>query len=336
MRRSLTLLLALALVLPLAASPAPAAEDKLVVYTAYEENELKTFWEQFKKDLPDLAAKAQYIRASTGPIMARAEAEKANPQADVIWGVFNDYLTGAALKGLLEPYVAKESQAIPARFKHPENQWQGVTLLAVGFAVNKKKMEELKLTPPRSWADLLDPKYKGHIVMSNPSTSGTAYLLLASHAARLGEDRMWRYYDALDKNLAQVTKSGGAPGRMAVSGETPIGVALGYEVEVAKRQGAGIDVIYPSDGIAWTFEGNAIVKGAKNPQNARRFLDWAVSKSAMAAYAEWRGAAVTRPDVAVSGPKLTEMNLIAIDFVKAGDPAYKDRLVKRWLEKYSR
>lgn len=336
MRRSLTLLLALALVLPLGASVAPAAEDKLVIYTAYEENELKTFWEQFKKDLPDLAAKAQYIRGSTGPTMARVEAERANPQADVIWGVFNDYLTGAATKGLLERYAAKESQAIPARFRHPENLWQGVTLLAVGFAVNKKKMEELKLTPPRSWADLLDPKYKGHIVMSNPSTSGTAYLLLASHAARLGEDRMWQYYDALDKNLAQVTKSGGAPGRMAVSGETPIGVALGYEVEVAKKQGAGIDVIYPTDGIAWTFEGNALVKGAKNPQNARRFLDWAVSKSAMAAYAEWRGAAVTRPDVAVSGPKLTEMSLIAIDFVKAGDPAYKDRLVKRWLEKYSR
>jgi len=105
---------------------------------------------------------------------------------------------------------------------------------------------------------------------------------------------------------------------------------------VAKKQGAGIDVVYPTDGIAWTFEGNALVKGAKNPQNARRFLDWAVSPSAMAAYAEWRGAAVTRGDVALSGPKLTEMNLINIDFVKAGDPQYKDRLVKRWLEKYSR
>jgi iron(III) transport system substrate-binding protein len=336
MRRAPALVLALALLGWLAPAPAPAAEEKLVIYTAYEENELKTFWERFKKDLPDLAAKAQYIRGSTGPTMARVEAEKANPQADVIWGVFNDYVTGAALKGLLEPYVAKDSQAIPARFKHPENMWQGATLLAVGFAVNRKKMEELKLTPPRSWADLLDPRYKGHIVMSNPSTSGTAYLLLASHAARLGEDKMWQYYDALDKNLAQVTKSGGAPGRMAVSGETPIGVALGYEVEVAKKQGAGIDVVYPTDGIAWTFESNALVKGAKNPQNARRFLDWAISPSAMAAYAEWRGAAVTRGDVALSGPRLTEMNLINIDFVKAGDPPYKDRLVKRWLEKYSR
>jgi len=336
MRRLLLLLLAGVLALPLAAPPADTAEDRLVVYTAYEENELKTFWEQFKKDLPDLAAKASYIRGSTGPTIARLEAEKANPQADVVWGVFNDYMTGAATKGLLEPYAAREASAIPARFKHPDNMWQGVTLLTVAFAVNQKKMAELKLPPPRSWADLIDPKYKGHVVMSNPSTSGTAYLLLASHVARLGEDRMWQYYDALDKNLSQVTKSGGAPGRMAASGETPIGVALAYEVEVAKKQGAPIDVIWPSDGVPWTFEANGLVKGAKNPQNARRFLDWAVAKSAMASYAEWRGTGITRADVPVSGPKITEMKLIDLDFVKAGDPQYKERLVKRWQEKYSK
>jgi len=336
MRPSLPLVLALALLVPATSWPAGAAEDKLVIYTAYEENELKTFWEQFTKDLPDLAAKAAYIRGSTGPTLARVEAEKANPQADVIWGVFNDYLTGAAAKGLLDAYAAKESQAIPARFKHPGSMWQGVTLLTVAFAVNQKKMAELRLPPPRSWADLLDPKYKGHIVMSNPSTSGTAYLLLASHAARLGEDKMWQYYEALDRNLSQVTKSGGAPGRMAASGETPIGIALAYEVEVAKTQGAPIDVIYPTDGVAWTFEGNALVRGAKHPENARRFLDWAVSTSAMTAYASWRGAGITRPDVPVSGQKILDMNLINTDFVKAGDPVYKDRLVKRWLEKFSR
>jgi iron(III) transport system substrate-binding protein len=336
MRRLLPILLSLMILALSAAPPADTAEDRLVIYTAFEENELKTFWEQFKKDLPDLAAKASYIRGSTGPTIARLEAEKANPQADVVWGVFNDYMTGAAKKGLLEPYAAKDSSAIAARFKHPENMWQGVTLLTVAFAVNQKKMAELKLTPPRSWAELIDPKYKGHIVMSNPSTSGTAYLLLASHAARVGEDRMWEYYDALDKNLSQVTKSGGAPGRMAASGETPIGIALAYEVEVAKKQGAPIDVIWPSDGVPWTFEGNGLVKGAKNPQNAKRFLDWAVSKTAMASYAEWRGTGITRSDMQVSGPKITDMKLIDIDFVKAGDPQYKERLVKRWQEKYAK
>jgi iron(III) transport system substrate-binding protein len=131
-----------------------------------------------------------------------------------------------------------------------------------------------------------------------------------------------------------VTKSGGAPGRMAASGETPIGIALAYEVEMAKKQGAPVDIIFPSDGVAWTFEGDALVKGAKNPQNAKRFLDWAVSKSAMEAYAKWRGTAITRPDVAVSGPKVTELNLINVDFVRAAEE--KERLVKKWLEKFSR
>ncbi len=334
MRRLLMFLLAVVLVLSGAPSPVSAAEEKLVIYTAYEENELKDFWEQFRKDLPDLAAKASYIRGSTGPIMARVEAERANPQADVVWGVFNDYLTGGAKKGLLDPYAAKDSSVIPARFKHPENAWQGVTLLTVAFATNQKKMAELKLTPPKTWGDLLEPRYKGHIVMSNPSTSGTAYLLLASHVSRLGEDQAFAYYTALDKNLSQVTKSGGAPGRMAASGETPIGVALAYEVEVAKKQGAAIDVTFPSDGVAWTFEGNALVKGSRNPRNARRFLDWAVSKSAMTAYAGWRGAGITRPDVPVSGQKISDMNLINLDFVKAAED--KDRLVKKWLEKFAK
>src|SRR5439155_24350726 len=130
------------------------------------------------------------------PTMARVEAAKATPQADVICGVFNAYLTGAATKGLLEPYAAHASQAIPARFKHPENMWQCVTLLTVAFAVNQKKMTELRLTPPRSWAHLLDPTYKGHIVMAHPSTPGPAHLLLAGHAARLGEHQLGQHHEA--------------------------------------------------------------------------------------------------------------------------------------------
>src|SRR5438552_16446761 len=112
MRRSLRLVLALALFAPATPWPVGAAEDKLVIYTAYEENELKTFWEQFTKDLPDLAAKAAYIRGSTGPTMARGEAEKPNPQADVIWGGVNGYVAGAAANGLLDAYRAKGAEAI--------------------------------------------------------------------------------------------------------------------------------------------------------------------------------------------------------------------------------
>src|SRR2546428_10226732 len=140
MRRTVGLLVGLAVLSGLPPVGGEAAEERLVIYTAYEENELKDFWEQFKKDVPDLAAKASYIRGSTGPTMARIEAERANPQADVIWGVFNDYLTGAARKGLLEPYAAKDSDTIGARLKHSDKMRQAGPLLTAALAVYQKWM----------------------------------------------------------------------------------------------------------------------------------------------------------------------------------------------------
>src|SRR2546425_6630118 len=121
---------------------------------------------------------------------------------------------------------------------------------------------------------------------------------------------------------------------MAAAGETPIGIALAYEVDVARKQGAPIDVIFPADGVAWTFEGNALVKGAKNPQNGRRFLDWAMSRSAMDAYVKWRGSGITRPHVPVSGAENTEMKLIPLDFVWAAEQ--KDPLGREWVGEVSR
>src|SRR5437899_12624179 len=99
MRPLLPVVLALVLLVPATPWPAPAAEDKLVVYTAYEENELKTFWEQFKKALPDLPGKPAYIAGPTGPTMPRVQAERANPQAAGIGGALNDYLPAAPREG---------------------------------------------------------------------------------------------------------------------------------------------------------------------------------------------------------------------------------------------
>jgi iron(III) transport system substrate-binding protein len=202
MRRFLKLSLVLTVLVALAPLAGWAMEAKLVIYTAYEEKELQTFWTQFQHDLPDLAARATYRHGSTGPVMARVEAVSADPQGDMLWGVLNDYRTGAAPKGLLEPYVARESEALPARFKHPENQWQGVTLLTMAFAVHQQRLAELPLPAPRAWTDLVDPRDRGHIVIGNPATSGTAYLLLASHIARLGsDDRILQYYEASIRTL---------------------------------------------------------------------------------------------------------------------------------------
>ena len=81
MPRILGLLLVLIALTP---SLAAAAEERLVIYTAYEENELKDFWDQFKKDLPDLAAKASYIRAST-----RSEERRVGKECRSRWSPYH-------------------------------------------------------------------------------------------------------------------------------------------------------------------------------------------------------------------------------------------------------
>jgi iron(III) transport system substrate-binding protein len=310
-----------------------AADDKLVVYTAFEEHEAKVFWDQFRKDLPALAARAQLVRG-TDPVAERLAAERLNPSVDVLWGVPSGDLTAAANGRLVEPYLPDDFEAIPARFRHPEGAFVGLTVSATAFVVNRPMLSRLRIDPPRSWAELVSPRYKGLLLMQSPVESDVAYLVLAAQVARLGEERAFEYYRALAANAAAYVGPGVLPGRMVAAGEATIAVALAHDVAQQRKAGASIDVVYPFDGMPWTLEGVALVRSSRNPRNARAFLDWAVSPSAMAAYAKVRGTAITRSDVKLEGQRVTDLPLIPLDFAKAG--ADRERLVKRWAAEFAR
>jgi iron(III) transport system substrate-binding protein len=332
-------LVLIAVTLGLVSAPvARAAEEQVVVYTALEEDEAKAYLDQLKKDDPALHSKVKWIRLSTGVLASRIEAERANPQADVIWGTFNDFITGMAKKGLIEPYDSPEARALSPRYKHPEKYWAASTVLNIALAVNTEQLKKLNLPEPRTWEDLAKPVYKGQIVTANPSTSGTAYLVVAGLLTKYGEEKGWDYLSRLDKNVSQYTKSGGAPGRMAAQGETAVGITFEFEIFRFAKAGHPVKAIFPQDGVPWTMEANALVKGAKNPQTARKFIDWALSRSAAKAYAGWRGwaGAVTRSDVDLGQlPKAPGAIVpVNMDFTWAAEN--KDRIVKKWLSMFGR
>ncbi len=331
--------LMVAVILGLVSAPvARAAEEQVVVYTALEEDEAKVYLDQLKKDDPALHSKVKWIRLSTGVLASRIEAERANPQADVIWGTFNDFITGMAKKGLIEPYDSPEARALSPHYKHPEKYWAASTVLNIALAVNTEQLKKLNLPEPRTWEDLTKPVYKGQIVTANPSTSGTAYLVAAGLLTKYGEEKGWDYLSRLDKNVSQYTKSGGAPGRMAAQGETAVGITFEFEIFRFAKAGHPVKAIFLQDGVPWTMEANALVKGAKNPQTARKFIDWALSKSAAKAYADWRGwaGAVTRTDVDLGNlPKAPGAIVpVNMDFTWAAEN--KDRIVKKWLSQFGR
>ena len=131
---------------------------------------------------------------------------------------------------------------------------------------------------------MLNPAYKGQIVMSNPNSSGTGYLNISAWIQTMGEKTAWNFLDGLHENIAVYLHSGSKPCVMAATGEFPIGISFAFRGVKEKKKGAPIDIISPSEGLGWEILATGIVKGTKNLDAARKFVDWANSTDANELY----------------------------------------------------
>nr|WP_253709473.1 extracellular solute-binding protein [Treponema sp. OMZ 799] len=120
--------------------------------------------------------KVEFLSMSSGEVLARTRAE-GKPMYDVWFGGGIDAFMSAKEEGFLENYVSPNSKDIPAKYKDPDGAWIAKGITVVGFIGNKDVLAEKNLPMPKTWAELADPKYKGEVIMSDPSISGTNYAL---------------------------------------------------------------------------------------------------------------------------------------------------------------
>ena len=296
----------------------------LTIYTALEEDETAYYLKNgFYVDVPYFSdANVTWLRQSTGEIVARIIAEKDNPMADVLWGTSADQFTQLVEMGLIEPYVSPEAKYYDERFKDPNGYWVAATMWVDNISINTKVFEEQKLgDPPQTWKDLLDPKWKGKILAPNPNTSGTGFSWYVGMVSLLGEDGAIDYCKKLDENVIEWTKSGGATCRRLGTGENAISITGTYVSWVYIKEGYPIKNIFPPEGCPWAAEATGLIKGAKNPNMAKAFIDWALGKHANELYREFRKEdCSTRKDLApLPGlPRDIEQPLVKIDFAWAG------------------
>jgi len=329
-----TALAALAAV-ALFASPALAQKQTVVVYTSIENEQIADYQKALNKTLPNIELKM--LRLSTGDISARFMAEKDNMQAEAIWGVGATNILIFKSAGLLEPYAPKGLDKIQPLFRDKANppSWVGIDIYMSAFCVNTEMTKKNNLPTPASWADLTKPVYKGQVVMPNPASSGTGYLSVASILQRMGEAEGWKYLDALDKNIAEYTKSGSKPCKDAAAGERAIGVSFEYVALEMKKKGSPVEMVLPKEGSGYEMEANALTKkGAKNPA-ATQFLDWAASDEAMALYAKYFAAvAVAGMPVPEGLPKDISKVFYPNDFEWSAKN--RDRILAEWQKRYAK
>jgi len=295
--------------------------NKLVVYAALNEDDVVEITKKFKEDT---GIEIEYIRGGAGDMSARVLAEKDSPNADILVGGSVDVYDPLAKEGVLEKYDSPNNDKLDSRFNDPNGYWQGWYMGVLGLVINKdrfeKELKPLGLEYPKTWDDLLDERYKGVFVTSNPVTAGGAYIFAANQIFRLGEEKAWEYLKALDKNVFQYYKGAVDCISPVATGEFIIGMSWVHDIYKQVKAGYPIDVVVPEK-TAYEIGGVAIVKGGKNQENAKKFIDWLLTKEVGEMNTAISNRYSVLPDVASPEglPAIEEVDLVDYDRAKAGE-----------------
>lgn len=312
------------------------AAGRLVIYCSATnlmcEEEAKAFGEKYD-------VKTSFIRNGSGSTLAKIEAEKRNPQADVWYGGTLDPHSQAGEMGLLEAYKSPNLDKIMDQFKDPAkvkgNYSSAIYIGVLGYGVNTDRLKQLNLPVPKCWEELTNPIYKNEIQIADPQSSGTAYTALATFDQLWGEEKAFDYLKKLNANISQYTKSGIAPARNAARGEAAIGIGFLHDYSLEKEKNAPLDLIVPCEGTGYEIGGVSIIKGARNMDNAKLFVDWALSKEAQElSWKKGQSYQILTNVEAEASPlalKLNDLNLINYDMDKYGDAEVRKALISKWV-----
>jgi len=324
MKRLMTALVVFALALSFASAQAKSFN----IYTTLEEPLAKELVDQYLKET---GIEVKFQRLAGGEAETRLEAEKANPQASLWLGGVGLNHMSAKKKGLTAPYLSKMAPNTPAQYRDAENYWIGLYVGPLAFITNNKIAKEQGIQPPKSWADLLKPEYKGKVRVGNPSLTGTAYNVVTTLRYVFGadEEKTFDYLKKLDLNVDQYTKSGAAGNKSVAIGEVAIAIGYAHDMVKLKVEGADVTITIPTEGTGYEVASMSMVKDGPDPVNAKKFYDWILGQTAQDIIGKW---------YVVPLSKLAKKNPVAfsLEDVKTvkqdlqWDADNKVRLVERW------
>ncbi|MFN3641804.1 MAG: ABC transporter substrate-binding protein [Gemmobacter sp.] len=295
-----------------------AQADTLTFYTAGPGGLADALAEAFKAET---GITVNVFQGTTGQVMARLEAEEANPQADVVvsasWGSARDLHA----RGLLMEYLSPNAATIPDFLKHSHYAAQGISALAMVWNTQSG-------TPrPNEWADLTDAAYRDMVTMPDPAQSGSAFDLVAGLEAAKG-DEAWALLAALAENKMIVPGPNAAALNPVLQGAKAVVFgAVDYISYGQAAKGETIEVIVPASGTVIAPRPMMILGSSANPDAARAFVDFVLSDAGQALVAKtWMMPA--RTDVAGLRPGIADLTVIAVD--EDAVAARRDEIIARF------
>ena len=272
----------------------------LTVYTAGPGGLIKQLAAGFQDKT---GIKVDVFQATTGKVMARLEAEAANPRADVLISASWDTAQDLDQRGWLMTYESPNAAQVPARFKAPTYVAQGIS--ALGIVWNTKSG-----TPePRDWSDLTAPQFKQSVTMPDPALSGASLDLLLGLQNAQGE-AAWKLFETLRDNGMTISGPNAQALTPVLQGaKAAVFGAVDYVSYASVAKGESVKVIFPSSGTAIAPRPMMILKTARQADEARKFVDYVLSEEGQRAVADaWLMPA--RQDVAAKRPVFKDLALL--------------------------
>ena len=283
-------IVALALVLALALGIFGIAladeKTKVTIYTARDTNVCEYVEPLFEAAYPQYDL--DILNMGAQEILERVRGEKANPQADFMWGGTEAAFKMAAKEGLLEAYTPSFASSFPAQYKDPNDLWYGEILLPEVIMYNIDALAESDI--PKDWDDLLDAKYEDQIIIRGVMASGTMRTIYCCMIYGQGGDNPEKGYEwlrGLDKNTKEYAQNPTDLYLKLARQEGTLSLWNLQDIMIQKlvnEQPFGY--IIPESGAPILVDGVGIVKDAKNLEGAKAFYEFLFSPEIKLALAE--------------------------------------------------
>jgi len=273
-RFNLFFMLFASLAITVSSSPAPvSASGRVVVYSSNQQAQNDMMAGAFEKAT---GIKCEMTRAGTGVLVKKMIAEKNRPLGDVAMGLGKSVLINNL--DLWEPYKVKDFSAYPAEYKDANGMWIGKIVHLMVFMYHTKLLTPAQA--PKAWGDFLDPRWQGKVSFCNPSNAASSYIQLTAMLSLWGDNEAgWKKAETFLKH-ALITEQSANVYTSVANSEVPAGITMEYAAYRYKKGGGPVEIVNPAEGAVAYAEGLAILKGAPNRENARKFMDWATGLEA--------------------------------------------------------
>ena len=335
MARASRLLTPMVLLAAVVAAPsAVLAQGSLNVYCSVQAEWCQAVANEFQRQT---GIRVALTLKGSGETLAQVTAEAANPKGDVWFGGTGDPHLAAAEQNLTVAYKSPNLDKLHdwARRQAEQSGFKtvGIYAGALGFGYNPELLMKKKLAPPTCWKDLIKADYKDEIQIANPNSSGTAYTAVATIVQLFGEDEAFRYLRQLHRNVNQYTRSGVGPIKAVARGETSVSISFLHDVVTEALAGFPVKAQAPCEGTGYEVGSLSIIKGSRNLEGAKKFVDWALTPQAQKLGADARQFQVPsnrEAQLPPQAPRFADIKLISYDFAKYGASAERKRLLERW------